>query len=137
MTKSGPEYLLDTDICIYIAKQNPHSVRHRFEMLQPIQLAMSVITWGELRFGAQKSLRKSAALQTLASLRELIQVLPLSEFVAEHYGDIREALQSRGQSIGNNDLWIAAHARASALTLVTHNTRVFERVKDLKLEDWA
>ena len=134
---STPEYLLDTNICIYVAKHNPPSVRRRFLKLEADALAMSLVTWGELQFGAQRSQSKAKAIQSLEILRENIQVLPMSPEVGSHYGDIRATLQSKGLIIGNNDLWIAAHARSLGLTLVTHNTREFKRVKDLTVEDWV
>ncbi|MDD5387766.1 MAG: type II toxin-antitoxin system VapC family toxin [Gallionellaceae bacterium] len=130
-------YLLDTNICIYIAKHNPPAVRARFAMHSASELAMSVVTFGELRHGAEKSQAREKALATLSRLQTSIQVAPLTEAVDEHYGEIRAALESRGLPIGNNDLWIAAHARAEGWILVTNNTRKFERVDALMLENWV
>ena len=62
---------------------------------------------------------------------------PLPEKAAEIYGFIRADLESRGEMIGNNDLWIAAHALASGLTLVTNNEKEFRRVPGLKVQNWA
>ena len=130
-------FLLDTNICIYIAKANPPAVRARFARYAAHELAMSVITLGELRFGAEKSQARERALATLAHLVATTPVAPLDEEVARHYGQIRCELQKRGLPIGNNDLWIAAHARAKGWILVTRNTREFERVEGLQLENWA
>jgi tRNA(fMet)-specific endonuclease VapC len=130
-------YLLDTNICIYIAKHNPPSVRARFEKLAANELAMSVITWGELRYGAEKSKARAKALSALEQLQGLIQVLPLDDAVGVYYGDIRSALERLGTPIGNNDLWIAAHARAAGCVLVTNNEREFRRIKGLKVENWV
>jgi tRNA(fMet)-specific endonuclease VapC len=99
-------YLLDTNICIYIAKHNPPEVRERFARHAASELAMSMITLGELRFGAEK-----------------IQM--------------RAELQKSGQIIGNNDLWLAAHARAEGWILVTNNEREFARVAGLQVENWV
>ena len=76
----------------------------------------------------------------MAALSKLVQMirpsaLPLA--AAEHYGRIRATLQQQGLPIGNNDLWLAAHAMAEGWTLVTNNTREFERVPGLRLENWA
>ena len=130
-------FLLDTNICIYIAKTNPPAVRARFSRHATHELAMSVITLGELRFGAEKSQARERAFATLARLEATIPVASLDEEVACHYGQIRSELQKRGLPIGNNDLWIAAHARAKGWVLVTRNTREFERVENLQIENWA
>jgi tRNA(fMet)-specific endonuclease VapC len=66
-----------------------------------------------------------------------VPVEPLPKRAGEDYGDIRAALESGGTPIGNNDLWIAAHARAAGLTLVTNNEREFRRVEDLEVENWV
>ncbi|MDP9973761.1 type II toxin-antitoxin system VapC family toxin [Variovorax paradoxus] len=130
-------YLLDTNICIYIAKHNPASVRARFEQLSADVLAMSVITLGELQHGAEKSQARSKALAALKQLQSVIQVQPVTEAAAQHYGQIRSALERKGRPIGNNDLWIAAHARAEGWVLVTNNEREFNRVEGLAVENWV
>jgi tRNA(fMet)-specific endonuclease VapC len=130
-------YLLDTNICIYIAKHSPPAVRARFERHSANDLAMSVITLGELRHGAEKSQARTKALAVLNQLEANIEVRPLTAAVGQHYGQIRAALETSGRPIGNNDLWIAAHARAEGWILVTNNTREFERVEGLALENWV
>ena len=130
-------YLLDTNICIYIAKHNPASVRERFALHAANELAMSVITLGELRFGAEKSQAKEKTLAVIEDLANLLNVEELSESAAEHYGQIRAELQKSGQVIGNNDLWIAAHARSENWVLVTNNENEFLRVNGLKVENWT
>jgi|SRR5690606_17736512 len=130
-------FLLDTNICIYIAKHNPASVRERFQQYSANQLAMSVITLGELRFGAEKSQSKDRAMAVIDDLARLITIEGLSENTADHYGDIRASLQKSGQLIGNNDLWIAAHARSQGWILVTNNEKEFLRVEGLRVENWV
>lgn len=130
-------YLLDTNICIYIAKGQALAVRARFDQHTLHELAMSAITLGELRFGAEKSHARERALATIEQLAEAIQVCPLPVLAGEHYGDIRATLQKQGLPIGNNDLWLAAHARAEGWILVTNNTREFERVPGLRIENWV
>ncbi|RCS58632.1 type II toxin-antitoxin system tRNA(fMet)-specific endonuclease VapC [Parvibium lacunae] len=130
-------YLLDTNICIYIAKHAPVSVRERFAEHTAAELAMSVITYGELCFGVQKSVAKSKAQHLLAQLNQTIEVCPLPDHAGEHYGDIRAHLEKKGQVIGNNDLWIAAHARANGWILVTNNEKEFKRVPKLQIENWV
>jgi len=130
-------YLLDTNICIYIAKHNPASVRERFALHSANELAMSVITLGELRFGAEKSQSKEKALAVIEDLASLVNIEELTESAAEHYGQIRAELQKTGQMIGNNDLWIAAHARSENWVLVTNNEKEFSRVEGLRVENWV
>lgn len=130
-------YLLDTDISIYIAKHNPPQVRARFTKHKAEELGMSVVTFGELRYGAEKSQHRKKSLAALKRLEEAIRVIPLSDAVGQHYGQIRAALEKKGRLIGNNDLWIAAHARAEGWTLVTNNEREFSRIEGLRVENWA
>jgi tRNA(fMet)-specific endonuclease VapC len=133
----GVRYLLDTNICIYIAKHNPPEVRERFARHTARELAMSVITLGELRFGAEKRQMRERALGSIQSLAQLITLAPMPEAAGEHYGQIRAELQKNGQVIGNNDLWLAAHARAEGWILVTNNEREFARVAGLQVENWV
>jgi len=130
-------YLLDTNICIYIQRQKPGEVLARFQKLKPGDTAISVITWGELLYGAEKSRQRKKALQLLEEFKTLIPVLPMPENTGKTYGAIRASLESRGRPIGNNDLWIAAHAKAEGLTIVTNNEREFERVPGLKVQNWV
>ncbi|MGE5331564.1 MAG: type II toxin-antitoxin system tRNA(fMet)-specific endonuclease VapC [Nitrospirota bacterium] len=130
-------YLLDTNICIYIAKGQPVAVRERLARHALQELALSVITVGELRFGAEKSQARERALSTIEQLVQMIPPDPLPQAAAEHYGDIRATLQKLGLPIGNNDLWLAAHARAEDWILVTNNTREFTRVPGLQVENWV
>lgn len=131
------QYLLDTNICIYIIKHQPEIVRQHFEKHFPHRnILISVITLGELRFGAEKSQRKEKALKVIDELTSMIQVVELDEQVADHYAQIRQDLASKGQIIGSNDLWLAAHARANDWIMVTNNEKEFLRVDGLKVENW-
>jgi tRNA(fMet)-specific endonuclease VapC len=130
-------YLLDTNICIYIQRQKPGEVLARFQKLKPGDAAISVITWGELLYGAEKSRQRKKALQLLQEFKTFIPVLPIPENAGKTYGAIRSALESKGEPIGNNDLWIAAHAKAAAFTIVTNNEREFQRVPGLKVQNWV
>jgi len=133
----APRYILDTNICIYIRSSRPMHIRARFEKLEPGAAALSVITYGELVYGTAKSADRALAMRRLEELVTLIPVLSLPDTAAGAYGAIRAELEARGGMIGNNDLWIAAHVRASGLVLVTNNEREFRRVPGLKVENWA
>jgi len=130
-------FLLDTNICIYVQRKRPPEVLARFSKLKAGEAAISVITWGELLYGAEKSTQRTRALEVLHEFASLIPVLPMHEDAGGHYGAIRAALEAKGQPIGGNDLWIAAHARSAGLTVVTNNEREFKRVPQLKVQNWA
>ena len=130
-------YLLDTNICIYIHRHKPGDVLVRFKRLKPGDAAISVITWGELLYGAEKSRQRKKVLQLLEEFKSFVPVLPLPENAGKVYGAIRTSLESKGGPIGNNDLWIAAHAKAAALTVVTNNEREFQRIPGLKVQNWG
>lgn len=130
-------YMLDTNICIYIAKFQPPQVKARFEQLKPGQLLMSAVTYGELYYGACKSNQRAKAITRLDELLRDIPVENLTSQVAQAYGEIRAALEKRGRLIGNNDLWIGAHAMALDVTLATNNEREFKRIAGLSVENWT
>ena len=130
-------YLLDTDTCIYVHRNRPPQVLRRFQKLREGEAVISVITFGELLYGAAKSTKRIEALQALEELKRLLHVLPMDEAVADAYGVVRADLESRGELIGNNDLWIAAQSLSAKLILVTNNEREFSRVKGLRIQNWA
>jgi tRNA(fMet)-specific endonuclease VapC len=132
-----PRYLLDANICIYIRKKRPEEVVHRFRELRAGEAVLSLITYGELLYGAVKSEQRVTAMEQLRELVTLLPALALPETAAEAYGEIRAELESKGDMIENNDLWIAAHAIAARLSLVTNNEREFRRVRELKVQNWA
>ncbi len=130
-------YMLDTNICIYIIKKKPVSVFEKFEKLSIGSVAMSLVTYGELEYGALRSNNSKKALNILEELVNYIPVLPAGLDVAKEYADIRADLAARGTLIGNNDLWIAAHARSLGHTLVSNDIKEFKRVGNLILENWV
>jgi tRNA(fMet)-specific endonuclease VapC len=130
-------FLLDTNICIHIRRQRPPEVLARFQRLKPGEAVLSVITYGELIYGAEKSRFREQAIGQLTELAGLVPVTALPLRAGEFYGAIRAALETKGEMIGNNDLWIAAHAKAAALTLVTNNEREFRRIPGLKIQNWV
>lgn len=129
-------YLLDADICIYALRRVP-AVLHRFDKLKHGEALISAIAYGELLFGALKSRAPDDARRNIEALVSIAAVATLPLDAAGHYATIRHALEAKGTPIGGNDLWIAAHAKASGLILVTNNQREFTRVSGLKLRNWA
>jgi tRNA(fMet)-specific endonuclease VapC len=130
-------FLLDTNICIHIRRQRPPEVLARFQRLKPGEAVLSVITYGELIYGVEKSQFREQAMKQLAELAGLVPVTELPLQAGQFYGAIRATLEARGETIGNNDLWIAAHAKAAGLTLVTNNEREFRRIQGLKIQNWV
>jgi len=98
-------YLLDSDTCIYCIKHKPASVARRLADLPPGVAGMSVISYGELWRGVQKSQRRENNLTALMQLVSILPVEPLSIEAGMYYGYIRSALERAGTPIGNNDLW--------------------------------
>lgn len=129
-------YLLDTNICIYVINHKPQQVFERFRQYQLGQLAVSSITASELAFGVEKS-GSERNKQALKKFLSPLEILPYDEQAVWHYAQLRHDLQSKGQTIGSLDMLIAAHALALDVVLVTNNTKGFERIERLKLENWV
>ncbi|QBY46566.1 type II toxin-antitoxin system VapC family toxin (plasmid) [Arsenophonus nasoniae] len=130
------KYLLDTNIVIFTIKRKPVSLLPKFNQ-HTNQLAISAITFAELIFGAEKSMNSAKNLATVNDFVSRLTVLPYDEQAAFHYGDIKANFEKKEKPIGDNDLHIAAHARSKGLVVVTNNTREFERVEGLRIEDWT
>jgi tRNA(fMet)-specific endonuclease VapC len=133
---SSPHFLLDTNIVIFIRRAQPPEVLRRFERLQPGEAILSVVTYGELIYGIEKLQDQIEARKKLTELISLITVSPLPVAAGDVFGQMRAHLSRKGEMIGSNDLWIACHAIAAGLTLVTNNTREFSRIPGLQLQDW-
>jgi tRNA(fMet)-specific endonuclease VapC len=133
------KYLLDTNIVSYFLRNASAGLTQRILNSIPDTLAISVISAGELRLGLSKlpsSRRSTELVLRLDALLTAIPVLPLPAQVAQHYGSTRAQLETAGTPIGGNHLWIAVHALCENMTLVTNNTREFERVPGLRMENW-
>ncbi len=131
-------YLLDTNICIYAIKGHP-GVMSKMGEAGFAACAVSAVVLAELSYGIARS-ASPYKVRNLSALREfvgLFDVLPWSAEAAWHHGPLRQQLAAAGTPIGEFDLLIGAHALAQGLTLVTNNTREFERIDGLKLENWA
>ena len=130
-------YLLDTNTWIYLRQRRRAEVIARFERAEAGTLGVSVITYGELMYGAEKSTRRGEVTKGIREIASIIPVLPLPPEAGPSYGAFRAELQRNGVVIGNNDLWIAAHAHAADLVLVTNNEREFRRIRGLRIENWV
>ena|ERR1039458_2045317 len=132
-----PRYMLDTDTCSYIMKRSNHKVLKRLSTLPVSDVCISVITKSELLFGVEVSPRRRQDASALTAFLNYMEVLDFPDQASLHYAHIRADLRRLGAMIGANDLFIAAHARSLGLTLVTNNTRAFERVSRLAMENWT
>ena len=129
-------YLLDTGTCVTLLRRNSPSLLKRLQSINPIRLAMSIVTWAELQYGVQASNRVEENRAAVALLGQHIKSLDWNHEAAMHYAHVRHALKTKGKLIGSNDLMIAAHALSLGATVVTNNTREFKRVPQLSLENW-
>ena len=130
-------YLLDTNICIYIINKKPASVIKRVQTKHHEQIAISTITQAELEYGIARS--RNVDQNRIALLEFLFPFLLIDfdQMAAIQYGLIRASLESRGKPIGSMDMLLAAQARSRDLILVTNNEKEFHRIDGLKLENWA
>jgi len=128
--------MLDTNTCIFIINGNA-VVRARFIAEYSSGLSISAITEAELWFGVENSASVERNADTLRAFLATVDILPFDTIAAAEYGHTRTKLKRAGTPIGDRDTFIAAHAKALGLTLVTNNTREFARVEGLALEDWT
>jgi tRNA(fMet)-specific endonuclease VapC len=133
----GARYMLDTSAWVQVMRPRPSSVQERYLGLRSSEIVVSPIVLGELHVGWRKSARAAANRAVLEAHLRGLEVAPLDASVAERYGEIRAHLEAAGTPISANDLWIAAHALATACVLVTGNVREFDRVPHLRVEDWT
>jgi tRNA(fMet)-specific endonuclease VapC len=130
------KYLLDTNIVIYVLKRRPKEVLDVFNA-NASRMAISSITLSELMYGAEKSLNTDKNLEAVEEFVSHLEILPYDAKASQHYGQLKAALEKKGQIIGENDIHIAAHAISHGLILVSSNVREFKRVPNLALENWV
>jgi len=130
-------YLLDTNICIYIIKRKPRVVLRRVRSKQPGQVSISAVTIAELEYGIARSRYPERNRMALLEFLFPFAILDFDSQAAFAYGRIRSSLESRGKPIGPMDLLLAAQAKSRGLVLVTNNEREFRRVDNLRIENWA
>lgn len=131
------KYMLDTNICIFVIKNQPENVVRKFTEHEPGDICISSITYAELSHGVERSQAKEKNRIALMTFLSEIPIASFDDLAAQEYGVIKADLQRKGRLIGPLDTLIAAHARSLNLTLVTNNTREFSRVEGLRLEDWV
>jgi tRNA(fMet)-specific endonuclease VapC len=130
-------YMLDTNICIYIIKKKPADVIKRFQKARISDIGISSITLSELVYGVVKSLKPEQNHVALAQFAAPLEILAYDHKASQYYGDIRYNLEKQGTAIGALDMLIAAHALSMGCILVTNNEKEFNRVPNLKVENWT
>ena len=130
-------YMLDTNMCIYVLNNHSDPLRHKFKAVK--NLCISAVTYAELCFGVEngKPSLKRQRREQLDAFARLLLIEALGQDVGWYYGRIRSWLKRQGRLIGNNDLFIAAHALSLGAVLVTNNVREFNQVPDLTVENWV
>jgi tRNA(fMet)-specific endonuclease VapC len=131
------KYMLDTNICIYLIKQKPAVVLERFKQTDISEISISSITLSELFYGVSKSSKPVQNLMALTQFAAPLEIMPFGGEAAQCYGDLRAHLEIQGTPIGSLDMLIAAHAISLSITLVTNNEKEFNRVSNLKIENWV
>lgn len=129
--------MLDTNICIYIIKNKPQSVREKFSTFEVGELCISSITVSELMYGAHKSQHTQRNLQAIEAFLLPFEIVEYDYNASKYYGMIRADLEAKGQVIGSLDMLIAGHAMALGTTLITNNMKEFKRVEGLALDNWV
>ncbi|EMY70723.1 type II toxin-antitoxin system VapC family toxin [Leptospira vanthielii] len=128
-------YLIDTDIIIYSLKGN-EKVQNNLIEKKNISKAISVITYGELIFGAKKSKSREKNLATVYRIGELFPVIELTKGIVETFGEVKATLQKKGNTVDDFDILIGSTALFLNYTLVTNNEKHFSMIPDLRIENW-
>jgi len=129
-------YLIDTDIIIYSLKGN-ENVQKIFLERKNLSKAISVITYGELIFGAKKSKSREKNLATVYRIGELFPVIEITKGIVETFGEVKATLQKKGNIVDDFDLLIGSTALYLNYTLVTNNEKHFSMIPGLSIENWS
>lgn len=131
------QFILDTNICIYLIKKKPSNVFEKFKKLTLGSIGISSITLAELQYGIKKSQVPEKNQMALNQFLLPLEILDFDMNASMEYGKIRAVLERAGTPIGPLDTLIAAQVRALGLILVTNNEKEFMRVPELKIENWT
>jgi tRNA(fMet)-specific endonuclease VapC len=131
------QFMLDTNMCIYIIKRRPSEVIERFKRTEISQIGISSITLSELLYGVSKSARPEQNQMALAQFVAPLEIVSYGDDAAQYYGDLRAYLERQGTLIGSLDMLIAAHALSLSCTLITNNEKEFRRIPNLMVDNWV
>jgi len=130
-------YLLDTNICIYAIKNKPECVLKQIKDKSRNGIFISSLTIAELEFGVENSINKDANRIALLKFISIFNFLCFDDMDAIPYGKLKAKLRKEGKIIGPIDMLLAGQAISKDLILITNNTKEFNRIENLKLENWA
>ena len=130
-------YMMDTNICSYILKSHPLSVKAHFEQVGTRDIFISTVVLAEIYYGAARHPQGPSIRKEIDDFVSRLAVIPWDETAADHYGQIRAAMEKDGTPIGAMDMMIAAHARSHGTTLVSNNTRHYDKVPGLLIANWV
>lgn len=131
------EVMLDTNICIYIMKNRPERIKEKLKTFNLGDVYLSSVVVSELYYGVYKSVQIERNLVALEHFLKPFNIVDYDLKASVEYGKIRGSLEKAGKAIGGLDMLIAAHARSLGLTLVTNNTKEFERIESLEIDNWV
>jgi tRNA(fMet)-specific endonuclease VapC len=130
-------YMLDTNICIYIIKKKTDKILETLKQKRKSGLSISSITLAELEYANENSMYKEKNKIALMEFLTIIDIRQFDEKAAQEYGKIKKELKDRRCLIGPFDMLIGAHAKSLNMILVTNNTKEFEQITELKIENWV
>ncbi len=130
-------YMLDTNICSYILKSHPLSVKAHFEQVGTRDLFISTVVLAELYYGAARHPKEPTIRKEIDDFVSRLAVIPWDDIAADHYGRIQATMEKNGTPIGAMDMMIAAHARSQGATLVSNNIQHFDKVPGLLMANWV
>ena len=128
-------FLIDTNILIYSLK-NIGNTKANFLKYQNDDMSISVISYGELVFGAKKSSSVEKNLKTVETIKSIFPLIDVTPDVMEIFGEIKAGSKKTGRTVDDMDLLIASTAIANDMILVTHNTKHFANIPNLQIADW-
>lgn len=129
-------YLIDTDIIIYSLK-GEQKVTNSFEERLNDPKSISVITYGELVYGAKKSQQEQKNMARVRRIAEIFPIIDISPAIIETFGDLKATLEKTGNIVADMDLIIASTALTHNMILVTNNEKHFQKIPELQIENWA
>jgi tRNA(fMet)-specific endonuclease VapC len=130
-------YFLDTNTCIYFLNGKYIFIKEKILSLPPNEIKIPSIVKAELLLGAYKSNRKKETIEKVDKFLEPFEVIPFMDLMTYTYAEIRNDVEKKGEVIGPNDMLIASIVKFHDGILVTNNVKEFQRIKGLKLDNWA
>jgi tRNA(fMet)-specific endonuclease VapC len=130
-------YFLDTNTCIYFLNGKYEFIKEKVMSTPPNEIQIPTIVKAELLLGAYKSKKRKENIEKVEMFLEPFEVIPFIDLITYTYAEIRNDIEKKGEVIGPNDILIASIVKFHEGIIVTNNVREFERIKGLKIENWA